>query len=68
MRPVARSTGGGENKQLRVIDAGGSGNLAWCHTAFSAGEISGDGTPLSVCERQSDGGWLIRICVLSSDR
>lgn len=60
-------TQGGENKQLRVIDAGSSGDLAWCHTAFSEGEISGDGTSLSVCERQADGRWLIRICMLNSD-
>lgn len=27
-------TRGGENKQLTVIAAGSSGDLAWCHTAY----------------------------------
>jgi uncharacterized protein (TIGR02246 family) len=60
-------TQGGENKQLNVIDAGCSGDLAWCHTAYSEGEVSGDGTSLSVLERQANGQWLIRICMLNSD-
>ena len=60
-------TRGGENKQLNVIDAGRSGDLVWCHTAYSEGEVSGDGTSLSVLERQANGHWLIRICMLNSD-
>jgi uncharacterized protein (TIGR02246 family) len=60
-------TQGGENKQLQVIDAGSEGNLAWCHTAFSEGNVSDNGTSLSVCERQADGRWLIRFCMLNSD-
>lgn len=60
-------TQGGENKQLQVIDAGSEGNLAWCHTAFSEGNVSGNGASLSVCERQADGRWLIRFCMLNSD-
>ena len=60
-------TQGGEPKQLTVIDTGGEGNVAWRHTAFSEGDVSGDGTSLSVCERQADGRWLIRICMLNGD-
>jgi uncharacterized protein (TIGR02246 family) len=61
-------TQGGENKQLDVIDAGFSGGgWAWCHTAYSEGEVSGDGTSLSVRERQANGQWLIRICMLNGD-
>lgn len=60
-------TQGGENKQLKVIDAGSSGDLAWCHAAYSEGEVSGNGTSLSVFERQAEGHWLIRICMLNSD-
>ncbi|MDH4167276.1 MAG: DUF4440 domain-containing protein [Gammaproteobacteria bacterium] len=60
-------TQGGENKQLNVIGAGCSGDIAWCHTAYSEGEVSGDGTSLSVLERQANGQWLIRICMLNSD-
>jgi uncharacterized protein (TIGR02246 family) len=57
----------GGNKQIKVIDAGNSGDLAWCHAAYSEGEVSGDGTSLSVLERQANGDWLIRICMLNSD-
>ena len=60
-------TQGGQNKQLRVIDAGVSGDLAWCHTAYSEGDASGNGTSLSILERQANGQWLIRICMLNSD-
>ncbi len=60
-------TRGGENKQLQVIAAGASGDLAWCHTAYSEGDVSGNGTSLSILERQADGQWLIRICMLNSD-
>ena len=60
-------TQGGENKQLTVIDAGGEGNLAWCHSAYSEGDVSSNGTSLSVCVRQADGRWLIRICMLNRD-
>jgi uncharacterized protein (TIGR02246 family) len=57
----------GETKQLTVIDAGSDGDLAWCHAAYSEGDESDNGTSLSVCERQADGRWLIRFCMLNSD-
>ena len=60
-------TQGGGNKQLTVIDAGSSESLAWCHAAYSEGEVSGNGTSLNILERQADGHWLIRICMLNSD-
>jgi len=44
-----------------VVDAGVSGDLAWCLVTFSEGEVTGDGTSLSIFERQSDGDWLIRL-------
>jgi ketosteroid isomerase-like protein len=56
---------GGGGKQLTVIDAGGSGDLAWCLAAFSEGQVTGDGTSLNIFERQADGAWLIRACSLN---
>lgn len=58
--------GGGTDKQLTVIDAGGAGDLAWCLAAYSEGQATGDGTSLDVLERQADGAWLIRMCSLNS--
>jgi ketosteroid isomerase-like protein len=59
-------TEGVVHKQLTVVDAGGSGNIAWCLAAYSEGEITGDGTSLCIFERQAGGDWLIRICSLNS--
>ncbi|MDX8455982.1 nuclear transport factor 2 family protein [Mesorhizobium sp. VK9D] len=56
----------GPNKTLQVIEAGSSGNLAWTLAAYSEGEATGNGTSLSILERQADGGWLIRMCSLNS--
>ena len=63
-RVWTHEAGGG--KQLTVVDAGGSGNLAWCLAAFSEGQVTGDGTSLNILERHADGHWLIRICSLNS--
>jgi ketosteroid isomerase-like protein len=57
---------GGEDKRLTVIDAGCSGHLAWCLTAYSDAHDSG--TSLNVFERQADGAWLIRMCSLNEER
>ncbi|MBZ9998537.1 MULTISPECIES: YybH family protein [unclassified Mesorhizobium] len=56
----------GTNKTLAVTEAGSSGDLAWCLAAYSEGEAMGNGTSLSVFERQADGGWLVRMCSLNS--
>ena len=58
---------GGGDKQLTVIDAGSSGDLAWCLAAYSEGEVTGDGTSLNILDRQANGDWLIRICSLNSN-
>ena len=57
---------GGEDKRLTVIDAGSSGDLAWCLIAYS--DAHDAGTSLNVCERQADGAWLIRLCSLNEDK
>jgi len=58
-------TEGVGNKKLLVIDAGGSGDVAWCLAKFSEGEVTGEGTSLCIFERQQDSNWLIRICSLN---
>ncbi|MER8438349.1 hypothetical protein NKH36_00100 [Mesorhizobium sp. M1312] len=57
---------GGDDKQLSVIDAGSSGDLAWCLTAYR--DEHEKGTSLNVFQRQPDGRWLIRICSLNEDK
>lgn len=59
--------GGGAAKVLKVKKAVRSGDMAWCLVAYSEGDATGDGTSLSILERQPGGEWLIRICSLSSD-
>ncbi len=56
---------GGGGKRLIVIDAGGSGDLAWCLATFSERQADGDGTSLNILERHADGKWLIRVCSLN---
>lgn len=57
---------GGEDKELRVVEAGVSGDLAWCLAQYSDGQDLG--TSLNVFQRQPDGQWLIRICSLNEDK
>ena len=64
LHKVWTQEGGG--KELIVIDAGCSGDLAWCLATFSEAQVTGDGTSLNILERQADGDWLIRICSLNS--
>jgi len=46
-----QEAGGG--KQLIVVHAGRSGDLAWCLAAFSEGQVTGDGTSLNIFERHA---------------
>lgn len=55
------------DKTLTVIEAGTSGDLAWCLARYSEGKATENGTSLSVFERQVGGGWLIRMCSLNRD-
>lgn len=57
--------GGSDNKRLDVMQAGSSGDLAWCLAAYSEDTETGTGTSLMVFERQTGGGWLIRSCSLN---
>ena len=57
---------GGGDKQLTIVHAGSSDDLAWCLATYSEGQVTGDGTSLNILDRQIDGNWLIRICSLNS--
>ena len=54
-----------EDKRIEVVEAGQSGDLAWCLARFSEGESEDEGTSLNLFERQKDGRWLIRICSMN---
>ncbi|TMV06341.1 DUF4440 domain-containing protein [Ruegeria sediminis] len=56
---------GAEDKRVEVVEAGQSGDLAWCLARFSEGESEGEGTSLNVFERQKDGRWQIRMCSMN---
>lgn len=55
---------GGDNKQVRVVSAGRSGDLGWCLAHYSEG-ATGHGTSLNIIERQTSGSWLITHCSLN---
>ncbi|PBC01752.1 nuclear transport factor 2 family protein [Mesorhizobium sp. WSM3860] len=54
------------DKEMRVIQAGVSGQLAWSLASYSEGLETGNGTSVSVFEQQGNGSWLIRMCSLNS--
>ena len=56
---------GGDGKTLIIEGAGSSGDLAWCLLRYSEGEVAGNGTNLTVFERQAGGNWLARISSLN---
>ena len=57
-------TEGGSDKSFTVLDAGRSGDLAWCLLSFAEGPVTSEGTSLCVMARQPDEAWLIRMCCL----
>ena len=57
--------GEGAEKKITVLQAGRSGDLAWCLASYSEGLETGNGTSVDVFERQGDGSWLIRMCSLN---
>ena len=61
------TSGGTNSKRITVINSGGAGDVAWCVSAFSEGDVTEDGTSLSVLVHDSEAGWLIRACSLNSD-
>ena len=57
--------GGSTGKRLDVVQAGGSGDLAWCLAEYSEGETTGNGTSLMVFQRGQAGDWQIRMCSMN---
>ncbi len=55
---------GAENKELEVVEAGGSGDVGWYLAHYSEGS-TGRGTSLNVFARQPQGHWLITHCSLN---
>lgn len=55
---------GAENKEIDVVDAGGSGDVGWCLAHYSEGS-TGRGTSLNVLGRQPDANWQITHCSLN---
>ncbi|SDI54884.1 YybH family protein [Aliiruegeria lutimaris] len=52
-------------KEVVVLEAGMSGDLAWCLAEFREDATTDEGTSLNLLERQKDGNWLIRVCSLN---
>jgi ketosteroid isomerase-like protein len=61
-------TKGVGNKKLIVINAGGSGDFAWCLANFFEDKVTAEGSSLCVFERQHDKTWLIRMCSLNEGK
>ncbi len=59
--------GGVPDKELRVLQAGGSGETTWTLSSYSEDGGKTRGTSLCVWQREGDGHWRIRICSLNSD-
>jgi ketosteroid isomerase-like protein len=57
---------GVEDKELRVIEAGGSGVSAWSLNRYTehGGQIQG--TSLIVWQLEADGEWRVRMCSLNT--
>ena len=55
---------GGEEKQVKIMSAGCSGDLGWCVASYSEGS-TGSGSSINVLAKQPDGSWLITHCSLN---
>lgn len=58
--------GGSDGKSLVLTDFGCAGDLAWGMARYTEGVATGEGTSLSVFERQATGNWLIRVSSLNA--
>lgn len=59
-------TVGGEGKTLTVVDASGSGDIAFAHADFAEGRSTSEGHALWACTRAPGGPWRIRFCSLTA--
>ena len=58
-------TVGGEGKTLTVVDANGSGDVAFARADFAEGHQTSEGHALCACVRVPNGPWRIRFCSLT---
>ena len=62
----AEWTVGGENKTLTVVDASGSGDVAFARVDFAEGRGTSEGHALWACVRATGGPWRARFCSLTA--
>ena len=56
----------GEGKTLTVVDANGSGDVAFARADFAEGRGPSEGHALWACTRAPGGPWRIRFCSLTA--
>lgn len=59
--------GGVPDKELKVLQTGGSNDFAWTLSSYSEDGGKVRGTSLAVWQREVDGNWRIRLCSLNSN-
>jgi ketosteroid isomerase-like protein len=59
-------TEGGEGKTLTVVEAAGSGDIAWARADFAEKGETTEGHALWACIRLPGGPWQVRICSLTA--
>lgn len=62
----AEWTIGGEGKILTVVDASGSGDVAFARADFAEGRGTSEGHSLFACVRAPGGPWRVRFCSLTA--
>lgn len=59
-------TKGGEGKTLTVVDASGSGDVAFARADFAEGRGTSEGHALWACVRATGGPWRVPFCSLTA--
>lgn len=59
-------TEGGEGKTLTIVEAAGSGDIAWARAAFAERRDTAEGHALWACVRDPGGPWRIKVCSLTA--
>lgn len=62
----AEWTVGGEGKTLTVVDASGSGDVAFARAVFAEERETSEGHAVWACTRVPGGPWRVRFCSLTS--
>jgi ketosteroid isomerase-like protein len=59
-------TDGGAGKTLTVVEAAGSGDIAWARADFAEKGETTEGHALWACVRDPGGPWQVRVCSLTA--